>query len=78
MRPETRTAYIKNGKTWTATYIETDTAAIYKSLNKDLRNRFIHRAAYVTRVTDYCNHDGTRTITVYYNNNVKSVYIVKD
>ena len=78
MRPETRTAYIKNGRQWTVTYIETDTTAIYKSLNRDLRYRFIHHSAYIKRLTDRCNYDGTRTITVYYDNGVKNVYIVKD
>lgn len=50
---------------------------IYKSLASDLLAKKVHKCTYINRICDRSNYDGTRTITVYYDNGTKSVYIVE-
>lgn len=68
---------LKKGRVWTATRTETDETEIYKSLSHDLIAKKIHGASYIVRIKDVCNYDGTRTITVTYNNDVRRVYTIE-
>ena len=77
MKGISRTVERKTGRAWSATYTTTDATTIYKDLAHDLQAKYIHRASYVKRITDRCNYDGTRTITVTYDNDTRSIYIVE-
>ena len=77
---DTFTTYQKDGKGWKATYTEESPARARECLMRDLYNHFINKVQYIKRITDKCNYDGTRTITVYcQHENIstfKYVYIV--
>lgn len=77
MKEIKRIAYKKEGNNWKETFVETDQGRIYKSLAYDLRAKYIHKSSYITRIKDVPNYDGTRNITVYYDNGIKSVYTVE-
>lgn len=53
-----------------------DRELVYKELCHDLWAKHICKATYIKRITDRNNYDGTRTITVLYDNAVKRVYTV--
>lgn len=65
-----------NGK-WYETFRETDESKIWESLAKDLIAKKLHKASWVKSVRDASNYDGTRNITVTYDNDVRSIYTVK-
>lgn len=75
---EKLTVEIKNGNKWELYNEYTDTSYIYERLAKDLLHKKIHKAASISSIKDRCNYDGTRTITVTYSNNVRSIYIIND
>ena len=77
MKEIKRVMYLKNGKNWKEGTTTTDQAEIYRSLANDMKAKFLHKCKYITRIADQCNYDGTRNITVYYDNNCKSVYTVE-
>lgn len=66
----------KEGKTWKQTSIVTNPERIYTALAHDLQARYIWKAPYITRIQDRSNYDGTRTVTVNYDNDCRSIYIV--
>ncbi len=73
---------VKNGRTWNTTnqILETDVDGlkeIYKSLAHDLTAKKLHKCTYIKSIADRCNYDGTRTITVTYDNNCRRIYIVE-
>lgn len=76
---DTFTTYKKvNGK-WTATYTEENPERAKECLMRDLFNHYINKCSYIKRITDRCNYNGTRTITVYMKMDtvtLKYVYIV--
>lgn len=72
-----RICYVKEGRTYKQTYKETDPAEVNKALMHDLINKKLHGCKYITSIKDRCNYDGTRTITVYYDNGVKNEYTVE-
>ena len=68
--------YIKNGSKWEESFSTTDQKAVYQLLAQAMVRRYVHKAAGILRVLDRSNYDGTRTVTIYYDNNCKSEYIV--
>ena len=66
----------RNGK-WEVSLTVTDKNEIWESLAKDLIAKKIHKATWIKRVQDKPNYDGTRNITVTYDNNVRSIYTVQ-
>lgn len=67
---------VKTGKTYTTSAIWRDSELVYKELSHDLWAKHIAKAAYIKRISDRNNYDGTRTITVTYDNSVKRIYTV--
>lgn len=53
-----------------------DSELVYKELTHDLWAKHIAHAAYIRRITDRSNYDGTRHIEVLYDNGVKRIYTV--
>lgn len=70
--------YVKKEIKWELTYTSFDPLKVYQDCFNALLHKKIHKCSYITSIKDTCNYDGTRTITVYYNNNCKYVYIVED
>lgn len=67
----------KSGK-WEETYSSDNAAEIYRALARNLTSKYLHKASYTKQVKDRCNYDGTRTITIYYDNGVKCEYTVEE
>lgn len=78
MKEISRTAQKKRGGKWIDTYRTTDTCEVYRSLSHDLINRKLCQCRYITRITRRSNYDGTQTVIVNYDNDVRSVYVVKN
>lgn len=55
----------------------TDPEQIYRDLTHDLIASKLHKADYIKSIRDKCNYDGTRTITITYNNNVRRIYQIR-
>ena len=77
MKQIQRVAQRREGKTWKITFIDTNEESVYKSLARDLIHKKLHGASYICRITDKTNYDGTRDITVTYDNGCRSIYTVK-
>lgn len=77
MKQIQRLAQRKDGRNWVDTYTDTNEASVYEDLARDLIHKKLHGASYIRRITDTCNYDGTRDITVYYMENFRSIYTVK-
>ncbi len=75
---ERATIYTKNGSKWEECRTITDKAEVLEDLMKAMRAKYLHKAGWVKKITDRTNYDGTRTITVYYDNQTKAVFIVAD
>ena len=72
-----RICYAKEDNTWIETFKETDVAAVEHWLLNDLIAKKMHKCKYIKSIKEHCNYDGTRTFTIYYDNNVKNVYTVE-
>lgn len=68
---------IKQGKVYTVDRVVTDSLTIHESLAHDLIAKKLHNASYIKSIKDRCNYDGTRTITVTYDNGCRRVYKIK-
>ncbi len=77
MRDIKRVIYKKDNNKWCETMTVTDEQTIYKALATDLVAKKIHKCLWIKSIREYSNYDGTRTITVYYDNDCKSVYTVE-
>lgn len=78
MRKESMVIEEKTNKKWN-TYgsVIYNKETIYKSLMHDLIAKKLHKCTYITSIKDICNYDGTRTITVSYDNDVRRKYTVE-
>jgi len=70
------TNYTKEGRTWKESYTNNNPADVYESLSLALIAKKIHSCSYIKSIKRISNYDGTQTITVNYDNGVKTVYIV--
>lgn len=77
MKEIKRTVFVKEGHNWKETFSTTDQAEIYKSLSHDMEAKLICKCSYITRIKSVTNYDGTHDVTVWYDNNCKSVYTVE-
>ena len=77
MKQVSRVAEKKVGRNWIETYRTTEPAEVYKSLAKDMVNKKLCECRYITRIRRRSNYDGTETITVNYDNNIRSVYVIE-
>ncbi len=65
---------IKEGKKYVMSREITDPLEIYKSLSDDLIHKYCLKAKY--RITQTNNFDGTRTVKVAYDNDVRRIYTI--
>lgn len=73
-----RECYKKTGSHWKSTFIDKNPETVYQSLALDLIAKKINECSYITKITRRNNYDGTQTITVYYSNDIKQEYVVKN
>lgn len=64
-----------NGK-YSTSAIWRDENLVYKELSHDLWAKHVAKVTYIKRITDRNNYNGTREITVLYDNGVKRIYTV--
>ena len=67
---------VKTGNKYNTSAIWRDSELVYKELAHDMWAKHIAKAAYIKRISDKSNYDGTREITVLYDNGVKRIYTV--
>lgn len=74
---EFRRIEVKQGKKWIESYTTNDTNEINRSLAHDMIAKKLHSCTYIKSIKDRCNYDGTRTITVTYDNDCRSIYCIE-
>ena len=67
---------VKAGNKYSTSSIWRDSELVYKELAHDMWAKHICKASYIKRISDKSNYDGTREITVLYDNGVKRIYTV--
>lgn len=77
MREIKRVVYNKDNSKWREVMTVTNKEDIYKSLATDIIAKKIHKCLWIKSIRDVSNYDGTRNITVYYDNECKCVYTVE-
>lgn len=79
MKQESRIIEKRAGKKWIPDPDLTtfDAARIHEHLMHDLIAKKLHACRYITGIKDRTNYDGTRTITVTYDNGVRAVYTIE-
>ena len=69
---------VKNGKKYEVSNVITDEKEVYQRLAADLINKKLCSCSYIKSIRRYSNYDGTQTVIVTYDNNVRSTYTVKN
>lgn len=77
MKREKATTYQKNGAKWEKTFETYSIEHIKDKLLNDLINKNLCKCAYIKSIKRVNHFDGWQTITVYYDNNVKTEYFIK-
>ena len=77
MKKEAMRIEKRNGGKWETVSVYTDPVKIYESLAKDMIAKKIHKCTYIRAIKDRCNYNGTRDITVSYDNGVRRVYTIE-
>lgn len=75
---EKKTVYTKIGKNYEKTLELTDALTVYKHLTDDLISKKINACLYIKSIKRMDLYNGFQKIMVYYDNNVKAEYIVKN
>ena len=70
------TLYQKIGRKWVAVGTRTEKERVLEQLTSVLRARHFNGAAWVKRLTQRNNYDGTYDITAIYDNGYKSVFTI--
>lgn len=65
------TVEVKDGKDWTVSHIIKDPLRVYRDLCHALISKKINCCKYITRIRYASNYDGTCSIYVNYDNNVR-------
>lgn len=79
MRKESKIIEKKSGRNWVEDPNLTtfDAARIHEHLMHDLIAKKLHACQYITGIKYRPNYDGTRTITITYDNGVRAVYTIE-
>ena len=77
MREIKRVVEVKNGSKWEVSHTTTNELTIYKDLASAMISKKLHQCTYIKSIKDVCNYDGTRNITIYYDNGVRSTYTIE-
>lgn len=66
-----------NGK-WTESNVVNDVTEVYRRLSNDLINKKLNGATYIRSIRRTPLYNGFQKIVVFYDNNVRSTYIVEN
>ena len=69
---------VKKGREWVTSYEETDITAVHTQLAEDLIAKKLNCCSYIKSIKRVNNYDGTQTITVNYDNGVRSLYTIRN
>jgi len=79
MRDIEYVVYKKDSKgNWKVVRVEMREEEIYKQLARDLIAKKINECTYIRLIKRKQNYDGTITITIYYDNDVKRTYTIAE
>ena len=78
MKKIQRICEVKQGNKYVVTFTETDENEVYRWLASDLINKKLCECRYIKRIVRNSNYDETQDIIVYYDNNVRNTYTVKN
>lgn len=75
---EKMTIYVRHGKSYEQNHEITDKATVYERLTNDLIAKKINACTYIKSIKRINLYTGFQKIIVYYDNGVKTEYIVKN
>lgn len=79
MREAKRVVEVKrNGKYVPEQYVEQNGEEVYRYLANDLIAKKLNQCTYIRSIKRRNNYDGTQTVTVTYDNDVRAIYTVED
>lgn len=78
MKEIKRVCEVKQGKKYIVTFTETNELDVYRWLVDDLISKKMCGCRYIKRIVRTSNYDGTQNIVVYYDNNVRNTYTIKN
>lgn len=78
MKTISRTTQKRNGRNYETTNITTDPALVYDALTHELISKKINACRWIRSIKRRQNYDGAQTITVTYDNDTRSIYIITD
>lgn len=70
------TTYTKEGKSWKECHETTNPEAVYKKLLDDMISKKLNACTYIRKIEKVNLYNGFNRITVYYDNGVKTDYII--
>jgi IS1 family transposase len=70
------TTFVKEFKKWNVSWETTDKEVVYKKLLDDLISKKVNACRYILRIERVNLYNGYERITVYYDNDVKTDYII--
>lgn len=77
MEQEKATTYQKNGNKWEKTFETYSIETVKNKLLYDLINKNLCKCLYIKSIKRVNHFDGWQTVTVYYDNGVKTEYFIK-
>lgn len=73
-----KTVEIKEGKKWVETLVITDEKEVYDNLAHDMISKKINNCQWIKSIKRIPNYNGSQTIKVTYDNDVRATYIISD
>ena len=70
------TTYTKDGKQWEECHETTNPEQVYKKLLDDMISKKLNGCTYIRKIEKVSLYNGFNRITVYYDNGVKTDYII--
>ena len=70
------TTYTKDGKSWKECHETTNPETVYKKLLDDMISKKLNACLYIRKIERVNLYNGFNRITVYYDNGVKTDYII--
>lgn len=73
-----KTVEIKEGKKWVESMVVTDEKEVYDNLAHDMISKKINCCQWIKSIKRIPNYNGSQTIKVTYDNDVRATYIISD
>lgn len=69
---------VKEGKKWIESLVVTDEKEVYDNLARDMISKKINCCQWIKSIKRIPNYNGSQTIKVTYDNNVRATYVISD